>query len=72
MSCENCQQIEMTIKAPQDLVAAIKLVKSKIKGGILKYCGAGAYGEPFSKIDRGKNWGDIVNNYFCYVSRQWW
>lgn len=64
MVCDQCQSIRKVIKVPRDLTGAIRLAKSKVDDGTLEYLGAGAYGDPFSKIALGKGWGDFVNNYF--------
>jgi hypothetical protein len=64
MSCIQCQSINKIIKKPKDLTEAILLAKSKLEDGTLRYLGEGSYGSPFSQIESGKGWSDIVNNYF--------
>ena len=70
MSCNHCRNINKVIDLPSDLISAIRLVKNKLEDGSLSYLGAGFWGEPFSKIESGEGWSDIVDQYFCCVNCQ--
>jgi hypothetical protein len=66
MSCDHCAGLTTgtPIKLPVHLVRAIKKAAEAIKNGVLKYEGAGRWGDPFSQLAEGKHWGDFVSNYF--------
>ncbi len=64
MSCGKCSGLVMEIRNPQKLTESILLLRTETEKGNLKYLGFGSYGQPFSQIANGKNWGDFVNNYF--------
>jgi len=74
MTCEQCEKAiqPQQIKRPSDLSSAILAASEAVRLGILRYEGAGAWGEPFISIAHGAGWGDIVNNYFsCRNCGQW-
>ncbi len=43
MSCDSCKQIKLKIDSPDDLVAAILLVRRSVEAKSLKYLGYGAF-----------------------------
>ncbi len=64
MSCGKCSRLVREIRNPQKLTESILLLRTNTEKGNLKYLGFGSYGQPFSQIANGKNWGDFVSNYF--------
>ena len=75
MTCAKCEQAVRSkrIKRPDDLSQVIRLAAAAVEVGLLRYEGAGAWGDPFRSIAHGGGWGDIVNNYFsCPSCGQWY
>ena len=66
MACNSCLTFTSgtKIKLPADLTQVIAKVAEAINNDVLKYQGAGRYGEPFAYLVRGGHWGDFVSNYF--------
>lgn len=69
MSCDKCRQLTSgtPIKVATDLRRAIGKVTEALEHGILRYEGAGEFGEPFPPLSKGEHWGDFVSNYFSCV-----
>jgi hypothetical protein len=70
MSCDNCIRLTSgtPIKLPADLKRAIDKAAEAVKSGVLKYEGAGQFGDPFAPLARGGHWSDFVSNYFSCQS----
>ncbi|WP_309328152.1 hypothetical protein [Silvimonas sp.] len=66
MTCDKCISLisGTRIKIPKDLERAITKADDAVKRGVLKYEGAGVFGDPFVRLSRGGDWSDFVSNYF--------
>lgn len=66
MSCDHCIRLTSgtPIKSPANLERAIAKAAEALNSGVLRYEGAGKWGEPFQDLVAGGPWGDFVSNYF--------